>query len=554
MVDIEQYCEICNKTFIINEWEQNFLKEMGIPIPTICISHRHQIRLAHRNEQSIYRGKCHKTNKSIISMYSPDKPYKVYCPEAWWGDDWDAKDYGKDFDFSRPFFEQFKELQLEVPRISLFNTKAENSDYCNLTTSSKNCYLCFGGDINEDCMYSTFTFNCKDCYDSYWLNKCVLCYECIDCNNCFNVKYSQFTQESRDSQFLFDCRNCSNCVGCVGLRNKEFHILNIPYSKEEYEAKLNKLKLNNWTEIEKFKKEFNEFKLKFPHRNVKMFNTEDCTGNTIKNAKNCENCFDIDGPARDLKDCLICGLNINDMISCNHTAMSEFMYETMSGVSSYNCAFSTYGWSSPNSWYCEMVNNSQDLFGCTNMKREKFCILNKQYSESEYYSLRTKIIEHMKKTGEFGNFFPGTMSVFGYNETIAQTYFPLTKEQAISQNFNWSDYQSPAPKADKNLPAERLPDTIAEIPNEILNWAIKTNDSSKPFKINAKELNFYREHNIPIPHINSEDRYVKRMSQRTPIQLWERQCSKCNTEIKTSYSKNRKEIVYCENCYAKEIY
>jgi hypothetical protein len=38
----------------------------------------------------------------------------------------------------------------------------------------------------------------------------------------------------------------------------------------------------------------------------------------------------------------------------------------------------------------------------------------------------------MKSTGEWGEFFPLALSPFGYNETVAQDYFPITESKAIS--------------------------------------------------------------------------------------------------------------------------
>ena len=52
-------------------------------------------------------------------MFSPDKNIKVYNIDYWDSDKWTALDYGQDFDFNRPFFEQFKELMEKVPKPSL---------------------------------------------------------------------------------------------------------------------------------------------------------------------------------------------------------------------------------------------------------------------------------------------------------------------------------------------------------------------------------------------------------------------------------------------------
>jgi predicted metalloendopeptidase len=40
---------------------------------------------------------------------------------------------------------------------------------------------------------------------------------------------------------------------------------------------------------------------------------------------------------------------------------------------------------------------------------------------------------------KYGEFFPSELSPFCYNETIAQEYFPLTKEQAIKQGYKWKE-------------------------------------------------------------------------------------------------------------------
>jgi hypothetical protein len=72
-------------------------------------------RLIWRNEKKIYKRKCDLSGKDIIAMYPPNSPYKVYEDVAWDSGNWDAKDYGKDFDFSRSFFEQWSDLLLSTP-------------------------------------------------------------------------------------------------------------------------------------------------------------------------------------------------------------------------------------------------------------------------------------------------------------------------------------------------------------------------------------------------------------------------------------------------------
>ena len=198
--------------------------------------------------------------------------------------------------------------------------------------------------------------------------------------------------------------------------------------------------------------------------------------------------------------------------------------------------------------YCFESTSSQHLFGCVGLKRDKYCILNKQYSKEEYFILKEKIIAHMKQTGEWGEFFPITMSPFAYNETVAQEYFPLSKGQILKRGYIWRE-PSETIKASKTIPAERLPNNITDVPDDILNWAIICAESKKPFQIQKPELEFYRKMNLPIPRICPDQRHKRRMQLRNPRKLHQRNCDKCSAEIQTTFAPERPEQVYCEACY-----
>src|SRR3989344_6045552 len=91
--------------------------------------------------------------------------------------------------------------------------------------------------------------------------------------------------------------------------------------------------------------------------------------------------------------------------------------------------------------YIAGCTRSSNLFGCVGLRDKKYCILNKQYSREAYFAEISKIKSQMTKAGEYGEFFPARMSPFGYNETQAQDYFPLTKEEAIKKGFNWKEQE-----------------------------------------------------------------------------------------------------------------
>src|SRR3990167_9400503 len=155
-------CQNCKKDFTIESEDFNFYEKIKVPPPTRCFECRQQRRYAWRNERTLYRRNCDLCKKSTVTIYSPNKPYKVYCNECWWGDGWDQASYGRDFDFSRPFFEQFAELQHDVPRMALLNKNSVNSEYTNHAGDNKNVYLTFGSFYNENIFYSTWVQKSRD--------------------------------------------------------------------------------------------------------------------------------------------------------------------------------------------------------------------------------------------------------------------------------------------------------------------------------------------------------------------------------------------------------
>lgn len=551
MPTITQICTITGQPFEVNEWEQQFLNKMGFPLPTLCIEERHRRRLSFRNERSLSNGTCDFCKKPMVSLYTKDKPYTVYCQPCWWSDSWDALTYGRDFDFSKPFFEQFADLLKRVPRIALLNKQAENAEYCNPCRGNKNCYLVFGGDFNQDSYYSLFPFYCNNVVEVMWCEKSELLYQCVHCNNCINLAYSQNCESCSDSMLLYNCKNLRNCFGCVNLQNKEYHFFNKPLSKEQYLQAVEEMLMDTAAGVQKAKQQFEAFRLSHPHKYAQIINSENCSGDTISNAKNCTNCFDAVGPAEDVKDAIHMGFDLKDAMSFTHAGFkSELLYEVQSVAGSTMVAFCNFAWDCSNALYSDLISNCQNVFGCTNMNRKQFCILNKQYSETDYKSLLPKIVAHMRSTGEWGQFFPMSASPFAYNETSANDLFPLTKEQAETKGLKWKEESH----STTNIPSTTIPDDISDVTDEILSQTLICSESSHPYRIINQELSFHRKQHIPISHVHPEKRFQHLIKQQPERKLYSRACQKCLIPLQSPFSPTRPEIIYCEPCFLATIY
>ena len=543
-------CKQCNIEFLIIDKDLEFYKKVSpsfgwekysIPTPTFCPDCRNQRRLTFRNETNLYKRICDATGVPIVSIYSPDKPYVVYSMDMWLSDKWDGLEYGQDIDFSKSMLSQFQDVLQKVPRIPSFQFHNENSVYSNGAQRNKNCYMIFVSDYNEDCTYTNGTYYSQDCLDVLWVNKSTNCYQCIDVDNSHNCFYSQDLVNCNRVYFSKDCQNCSDCYFSEWLRDKKYCINNQQYTKQEYHEKI---KNNDYIRDNNYGS---------PNLYYHGFWIASSTGDFIKNMNRSENCFE----SQDLEDCkhITYGINIKN---CHDGYVvvdnSENCYEITSCISNYNSLFVYCSWNNNTSYYIDTCQDSSDLFLCTWLRNKSYCILNKQYTKEQYEQLVPKIIEKMKKDWEWWEFFPSNMSPFGYNETVANEYFPLSKKEAKKQWFNWSDYEAPFPKVEKIIPADKLPENISDIPDDILNWAIECEVTKKPFRIIKPELEFYRKHNLPIPRRHPDQRHWDRMNLRNPRKLHERSCDKCEKSIQTTYSPERKETVYCEACYNEAIY
>jgi hypothetical protein len=223
------------------------------------------------------------------------------------------------------------------------------------------------------------------------------------------------------------------------------------------------------------------------------------------------------------------------------------------------------------------------------LRSKQYCILNKQYSKEDYEAMVPKILEHMNampyedskgRQHRYGEYFPIEISPFPYNDTIAQEFFPLSKEDAAKLGYPWKDSDSKTHTT--TTEAAALPDNIAEADDGILRQVIacehkgKCNDQcSVGFKITPQELQFYRQLNVPLPRLCSNCRHYDRLKQRNPLKLWQRACQcagqtsdnsaykndvahfhgedHCPSKFQTPYAPDRPEIVYCEQCYQAEV-
>src|SRR3989338_3572720 len=255
-------CQNCKKNFTLDPEDFNYYEKIKVPVPTWCPECRMIRRMACHNGWFLFYRSCDKCGKRTLSVYPPTQKITVYCQPCWWSDAWDGTEYALDYDKSRPFLSQWKELSEKVPYPALETAylTLKNCEYSNSIAYSKNCTLAIWADNCENVYFSSFLNSAKDTADSLRIFGSELCYESIGMRkSCYKAFYSKECDSSSDIWFSRNCYGCLYCVGCVNQRGASYKIFNVQYTKEDFFKKLGELKLDTRSGINAVKKEAEEF-------------------------------------------------------------------------------------------------------------------------------------------------------------------------------------------------------------------------------------------------------------------------------------------------------
>ncbi len=574
-------CQNCKVLFNITPDDFGFYEKIKVPPPTFCPECRLQRRTAWRNDWHMFKKKDALTGEMIFSLFPEESPVKIYDRDYWWSDEWDSTAYGKDYDFSRPFFEQYKEFLNEVPIPATSMNFVVNCKYCTNANNIKNCYFSRGVAYTEDSAYIIWDQASRNCLDSHMTNTCELSYGNVNTINCYRTFFSVDCDSCHEMILCRDCVGCNDCIASSGLRNKSYCIFNVEYSKEDYQKKLSELNLSSFKNFENLKKEAYEHWLKYPQKFMRSRQNVEVSGDYIYESKNAKNCYRVrntedskfvqnilSGPVKDCYDYTNWGDN------------AELVYECMVvGVGVSNVKFSAQVFNDvKNITYSVFCHNSSDLFGCVSLRKKKYCIFNKQYTKEQYEELLPKIIKHMSdmpyiENGivyKYGEYFPASLSHFPYQITQAQEFFPLKEKEAKERGFLW--YETAKQGYKISLHNKNIADDIKDIDKNILNEVIECahfgsceQECTGAFRIIKTELEFLQRMGIPLPRLCPNCRHYERLTLRNLPNLYNRICpcdkqnhfhgqAECKVEFETSYAPERPEIVYCEKCYQQEVY
>ncbi len=580
----QRICQNCKLGFTIEPDDFTFYEKIKVPPPTWCQECRMIRRFIWRNDRQFFRRKNNRTGEEVFATFPPAAAAAVWDLEFWDSDGWDPLEYGRDYDFSCPFFEQFREFLYSVPWPAKSTLRMTNSEYCNQASDFKDSYLCFTGVEVEGSAYVVSGWTVKDSLDLYQAYNTQLSYGSVLLEGCYRTMFSVDCTDCTDIWFSRDMVGCNNCFGCAGLRKKSYYIFNQPYSKNDYQKAIAQYDLKSYRTVAELKEKAQEFWRKHPVKYALSWKCVNSTGEQIENSKNLELCYSTHGgedlaysqfiypPASDSYDYTNWGQSSSEMYECvtcgEECSRIRFAWECWPGCRDVE--------------YSAFCRSSEDLFACVGLKKKQYCIFNKQYSKEAYFELREKIIRHMNKAPytdargrlyQYGEFWPPEFSPYAYNEPITRDFFPLAKPEAEKQGYVWR-----APEArefETTLSAADLPDSTDDVQDDILKQILKCGKCGRAYRIIEKELKFYRLVGLPLPRLCRDCRFEERFNHVNPPKFREAACrcgggnsedgeyknrekhfhgaEHCPNKFQTAYDQKRKEILYCEACYNAEV-
>ena len=229
-------CTVSGDKFTVSDQEMALRSKFGFSDskPTKKPKYRFQYVGAFYPQWHFHKRKCDKTGQSIISILRADCKYPI-----WQRDEWvkSANTPSREFDDTRPIFEQAYELFITCALPHNFQSQNQNCEYTDDWYRSKNCYLCQGGQNNENCRYCFASDGIKNVHNGIFAFDSDFCFDLINSSSCNNSIFILNSKNISDSAFLYDCRDCKDCMFCSNLRHKQYRFNNVQLNKDEFESK-----------------------------------------------------------------------------------------------------------------------------------------------------------------------------------------------------------------------------------------------------------------------------------------------------------------------------
>ncbi|MDA1038274.1 MAG: hypothetical protein O2877_01130 [bacterium] len=532
----ERTYELTGEKWMMDEEEIGWYKTFNVPphpwAPIVRLKHL----MGFPSGIAIWKKAHADTGKEILTFVHPDSPFKVIEDKEWWSREF-AQDE-KELDSSRPFFDQFRELAYSIPVSALRDDGSNINCVAVDSLDDRDSHLVFGTNKLNRVTYAAISFNQErsilttnsiSANESYMINACA---ELHNCRYCFqNGKLVNCT-------FSFACSNLENCFGSVAREHEQYLFFNEQLTKSEWEKRVAGIDL-------KSRKVFDEYSEKFlklvtetywpPDFRVEPL--EDSYGEYLLRAKGNHDCYWND-TGTDIYKCWV-GLEVRDSAYTMWAGWTDRTYHSVDVVKASNTKFCFRVWNSQSMEYSMDCHDCEFCFGCVGLRKKKFHIFNKSYSEEEYWKKLDEIKSTMLERGEYGTFFPADLSQSGYQFSMGQFFLGYTeKELAQFKAPTFDPAIGNVVASGDIVKSSDLPDHLDDVDPKIhIGKPILDEKLGRMYTITQSEYEFYKEKGVPIPNEHFLTRMNKMFNHSNGPIPEKATCEKCGVEITTYKNK-----------------
>jgi hypothetical protein len=215
---------------------------------------------------------------------------------------------------------------------------------------------------------------------------------------------------------------CEHCIGSNNHINKKYMIYDAQYDKDAYEIEKQKI-LSNKGDYDAL----HERAMLNPIDNYGVEDTENTyVACSVKHARNLLYSWWMNERTH-YYDVIAGGV-------WNHLyGVYQWVYFSEHIYCSAHIAWST------NIFYSYNVRESSYCLGCVGLRNKSYCIFNKQYTKEEREKKADEIFSQMEVDGVLGDFFPGSINPFYFNDTAAALLEDFDQEEIVADGYLWRD-------------------------------------------------------------------------------------------------------------------
>jgi hypothetical protein len=555
----ERVCTLTGEKWLMDETEIGWYRKFNVPPSKLSPLARMKTLYSYFTVFDIWYNRHAETGKSIVSNIHPSTGIRV-LPDC----EWFARDFSEinlSVETNLPFFEQLYNISRLVPRAAGVNFVPPKNSIAFLSFGDQDSFFVLASNSTR-CTSCTNVYRAEDSTESAMVTSLKKSCNVLHSDRIYNSAFVRESYDCLNCYFIFDCRNCEFCFGSTNQRHKKYLWFGEQLTKNDWEKRFNEIDLFSFETRDRLEKQFHELVATAVWPENFNVGEENSTGEYLNRTIDSRDCYYIATSGCRNLDHVTYGLTdppSHDVYIGVGIMASANCYYSIGPSNAANINFSlSVNSSCINCEYCESCYNCENCFGCVGLQRKKFCILNKQYSEDEYWKVLDELKCSMLARGEYGEMPPASFSTQVCQTSGLGVAYGASDTECLL--FGAKDIKPSDDGAEGAVLDPSLIRSVLEIPDCIRDkekvagtvwWDEKM---KRRFSYLLPELEIYNHLKIAPPRKHPTRRISDLYREMNMPVFFETECQKCQKKILTAKNQaypDRK--IYCHACYLKYL-